>query len=97
MDPLQGFVNSPVKASSIIGTTVVNAKDEVLGAAQMARPSDCLRVKTSHDKVLVFGQMKYEISARGGKGIRAAQRSTFTEIIRPEIVLIDWAAMEAEK
>ena len=31
MDPLQGFVNSPVKASSIIGTTVVNAKDEVLG------------------------------------------------------------------
>ena len=71
--------------------------DEVLGAAQMARPSDCLRVQTSAEKMLVFGQMKYEITARGGKGTRAALRSTFTEILRPEIVLVDWAAIEAEK
>jgi len=79
------------------GIKLSEAGDEVLGAAQMARPSDCLRVQTSHDKTLVFGQMKYEISARGGKGVRAAQRSTFTEILRPEIVLVDWAALEAEK
>lgn len=80
------------------GIKLSDPKDEVLGAAQMARPSDCLRVVTSHEKTLVFGQMKYEISARGGKGIRAAQRSTFTEIIRPDIQLVDWAAMEqAEK
>ncbi|MDB5345422.1 MAG: hypothetical protein JWP89_3799 [Schlesneria sp.] len=80
------------------GIKLSEPKDEVLGAAQMARPSDCLRVMTSHEKTLVFGQMKYEISARGGKGIRAAQRSTFTEILRPEIQLVDWAAMEqAEK
>lgn len=80
------------------GIKLSEPKDEVLGAAQMARPSDCLRVVTSHEKTLVFGQMKYEISARGGKGIRAAQRSTFTEILRPEIELVDWAAMEqAEK
>jgi DNA gyrase subunit A len=76
------------------GIKLSEPKDEVLGAAQMARPSDCLRVMTSHEKTLVFGQMKYEISARGGKGIRAAQRSTFTEILRPEILLVDWAAME---
>lgn len=76
------------------GIKLSDAKDEVLGAAQMARPSDCLRVQTSHDKTLVFGQMKYEISARGGKGIRAAQRSTFTEILHPEIELVDWAAIE---
>ncbi len=76
------------------GIKLTEAKDEVLGAAQMARPSDCLRVQTSHDKTLVFGQMKYEVSARGGKGIRAAQRSTFTEILHPEIVLVDWAALE---
>ena len=79
------------------GIKLSDAKDEVLGAAQMARPSDCLRVKTSSDKVLVFGQLKYEIASRGGKGIRAAQRSTFTNIVRPDIILIDWAAMEAEK
>lgn len=76
------------------GIKLSDPKDNVLGAAQMARPSDCLRVKTSHDKVLVFGQMKYEIAARGGKGIRAAQRSTFTEILRPDIVLVDWATIE---
>jgi len=80
------------------GIKLSEANDQVLGAAQMARPSDCLRVMTSHEKTLVFGQMKYEISARGGKGIRAAQRSTFTEILRPDIQLVDWAAMEqAEK
>lgn len=79
------------------GIKLVDSKDEVLGAAQMGRPSDCLRVQTSADKTLVFGQMKYEITSRGGKGIRAAQRSTFTDIIRPEIILIDWAAIEAEK
>ena len=79
------------------GIKLSEPKDEVLGAAQMARPSDCLRVKTSGDKVLVFGQMKYEVTSRGGKGIRAAQRSTFTEILHPEITLIDWAALEAEK
>jgi DNA gyrase subunit A len=77
------------------GIKLVEPDDRVLGAAQMARPSDCLRVKTSGDKVLVFGQMKYEISSRGGKGIRAAQRSTFTEIVQPEIELVDWNAMEA--
>ena len=79
------------------GIKLSDPKDEVLGAAQMARPSDCLRVKTSAEKMLVFGQMKYEITARGGKGIRAAQRSTFLEIVRPDIVLIDWATIEAEK
>jgi DNA gyrase subunit A len=41
--------------------------------------------------------MKYAVTSRGGKGFRAAHRSTFVEIIRPEIVLIDWAALEAEK
>ena len=79
------------------GIKLSDPKDAVLGAAQMARPSDCLRVQTSAEKMLVFGQMKYEITARGGKGIKAAQRSTFTEIIHPEIILVDWAAIEAEK
>lgn len=79
------------------GIKLSDNQDEVLGAAQMSRPSDCLRVTTSADKPLVFGQMKYEITARGGKGIKAAQRSTFTRVDRPEIVLIDWATIEAEK
>jgi DNA gyrase subunit A len=75
----------------------LDAGDEVLGAALMARPSDCLRVRTSADKVLTCGQMKYTVTSRGGKGFRAAHRSTFLEILRPEIQLVDWAALEANK
>jgi DNA gyrase subunit A len=69
-------------------------KDMVLGAALMARPSDCLRVKTSGDKVLTCGQMKYAVTSRGGRGFRAAHRSSFEEILRPDIQLVDWAALE---
>ncbi len=75
----------------------LEAKDEVLGAALMSRPSDCLRVKTSGDKILTCGQMKYAVTSRGGRGFRAAHRSTFEEILRPEIQLVDWAALEGEK
>lgn len=71
--------------------------DELLGAALMSRPSDCLRVRTSGDKVLTCGQMKYTVTSRGGKGYRAAQRSTFLEIVRPEIQLVDWASLETSK
>jgi DNA gyrase subunit A len=75
----------------------IDPADEVLGAALMSRPSDCLRVQTSGDKVLTCGQMKYAVTSRGGKGFRAAHRSTFVELLRPEIQLIDWAALEGEK
>ncbi len=69
-------------------------KDEVLGAALMTRPSDCLKVATSGDKTLTCGQMKYAVTGRGGKGFRAAHRSTFLQIIKSEIALVDWAALE---
>ncbi len=72
-------------------------KDVALGAALMSRPSDCLRVKTSGDKILTCGQQKYAITSRGGRGFRAAHRSTFEEVLRPDIQLVDWAAMEGEK
>lgn len=75
----------------------LDPKDELLGMALMARPSDCLHVRTSGDKTLTCGQHKYVTTSRGGKGFRAAHRSTFVEIVRPDIVLIDWTALEAEK
>lgn len=70
--------------------------DELLGLTQMTRPSDCLRARTSGDKTLTFGQQKYGITSRGGKGIKTSHRSTFEELIRPEIEIIDWAAIEGE-
>lgn len=72
----------------------LEAKDAVLGIAQMQRPSDCLRVQTTADKGLTFGQMKYQITSRGGRGVKTSHRSGFTQILRPEIRLIDWTQME---
>ncbi|MCA9099404.1 MAG: DNA topoisomerase, partial [Planctomycetaceae bacterium] len=69
-------------------------KDALLGFTQMQRPSDCLRVQTTADKTLTFGQMKYQLTSRGGRGIKTSHRSGFTHIIRPEIQLIDWTQMD---
>jgi DNA gyrase subunit A len=71
--------------------------DAVVGTQLIERPSDCLRFKTDGDRVLTCGQQKYGIVGRGGKGDRAVTRSQVLEVLRPEIVLVDWAAMEAEK
>ncbi|MDA0834806.1 MAG: DNA topoisomerase IV subunit A [Planctomycetota bacterium] len=68
--------------------------DELLGFSLMSRPSDCLRVRTSGDKTLTFGQLKYGMTSRGGKGVKTSHRSTFEELIRPEIQLVDWTAIE---
>ena len=71
-------------------------KDTILGLAQMTRPSDCLRVRTTADKELTFGQLKYSLASRGGKGIKTSHRSDFASIIRSPIELVDWAKMEGE-
>ncbi|MCY2963140.1 MAG: hypothetical protein NT069_05700 [Planctomycetota bacterium] len=70
--------------------------DVVIGAALLARPSDCLRVITTGDKEMTFGQQKYELTARGGKGIRTVQRSGFVKVLRPPIELVDWATLEGK-
>ncbi|MFM8286488.1 MAG: DNA topoisomerase (ATP-hydrolyzing) subunit A [Planctomycetaceae bacterium] len=70
--------------------------DAVLGAALLSRPSDCLRIESTGGKEMVFGQQKYELTSRGGKGIRTIQRAGFAKILRPAIELVDWAALEAK-
>jgi DNA gyrase subunit A len=74
----------------------LEAGDRILGIAQMTRPSDCLRVMTTADKELTFGQLKYSLTARGGKGIKTSHRSDFASLQRPPIELVDWAKMEEE-
>lgn len=69
-------------------------KDEVLGTVILSRPSDCLRVVNTNGKQLSFGQTKYRVTSRGGKGIEAQQRTGFKEIIQPEIELVDWQELE---
>ena len=73
----------------------VATDDQVLGAALLTHPRDCLYVETTAEKEMVFGQVKYEVTSRGGKGIRTSHRSGFARIKRPPIELVDWSKFEA--
>jgi DNA gyrase subunit A len=87
----------PVLTNAGIGVRgiKVDDKDKVLGIVQLARPSDCLRVKNTSDNVVSFGQQKYQVSSRGGRGVQTSKRIGFVEVIRPEIELIDWSTIES--
>jgi len=70
--------------------------DEVLGAVQLSRPSDTLRVINTKGTQLSFGQTKYRVTSRGGKGVEAVKRLGFREIVRPPIELVDWSEIDEE-
>ena len=72
----------------------VEGSDQVLGMIQLSRPSDCLRAKNTSDKIVSFGQQKYQVTSRGGRGVQTSKRIGFRHVIRPEIELVDWAEME---
>jgi DNA gyrase subunit A len=88
----------PILGSAGIGVRGIKLEkgDEVLGAKLLARPSDTLYVHNDNGTRLVFGQQKYEITGRGGKGVRTSQRHRFESIERDEIVLVDWAESNGE-
>jgi DNA gyrase subunit A len=69
--------------------------DQVLGGALLTHPRDCLYVETTAEKEMVFGQVKYEVTSRGGKGVRTSHRSGFARVRRPPIELVDWSRFEA--
>ncbi len=72
----------------------LDAGDVLLGAMKMSRPSDTLKVINDNDKPMSFGQMKYSVTSRGGKGIKVAHRSTIKSIIKPDLILPDWGQVE---
>lgn len=86
----------PLLASA--GKGVIGIKlekgDAVLGGLQLSRPSDTLYVLNSNDKKLSFGQMKYGVTSRGGKGVKTSQRTGFKELVPPPIELVDWSEYE---
>ncbi len=71
----------------------LEAGDEVLGVVQMSRPSDAMRVKNDNDNILSFGQTKYQVTSRGGRGVKTSSRTGFVELIQPDIQLIDWSEL----
>ena len=72
----------------------LDAGDVLLGAQKMSRPSDTLKVINDNDKTMSFGQMKYTVTSRGGKGVKVAHRSTIKSIVRLELILPDWGQVE---
>jgi DNA gyrase subunit A len=71
----------------------VEAGDVVLAAQRLSRPSDCLKVLNDNGSTLTFGQMKYSVTSRGGKGIKTSQRTGIDSVVRPEIPLVDWSQL----
>jgi DNA gyrase subunit A len=71
----------------------LEAGDELLGVMQLTRPSDALRVRNDNDSVLSFGQTKYQVTSRGGRGVKTSSRTGFLEIIQPDIQLVDWSEL----
>lgn len=86
----------PVLSGPGIGVKGIKMEsgDEVLGAKLLTRPSDTLRVDNSNGTTLSFGQMKYNVTSRGGKGVKTSQRNEFSAIAPEPIELVDWAALE---
>ena len=82
----------PILAGAGIGVRglKLEAGDEVLGGMLLARPSDALHVVNNKGTQLSFGQMKYGVTGRGGKGVKTSMRNEFTEIIALPIELVDW-------
>ncbi len=78
------------------GLKLTEKDDAVIGAQRLGRPSDALRVINENDKELSFGQMKYVVTGRGGKGIKTSQRTSIKSVIRPEQIVIDWSQYEGK-
>ena len=85
------ILNGPGKG--VRGLKLVEPKDHVMGAKRLTRPSDVLKVINENDKELSFGQMKYTITSRGGKGIKTSQRTSIERIVRPAIELVDFTTL----
>lgn len=91
-----GLSDVPMLTNAGIGVRGIKLEtgDHVLGVVQLTRPSDCLRVINSNGKELVFGQQKYMVTSRGGRGVLTSKRTGFESVQQPEIPLVDWSLME---
>ncbi|HVJ69318.1 MAG TPA: DNA topoisomerase, partial [Caulifigura sp.] len=68
----------------------LESDDMVLGAQRLTRPSDTLKAINENDKELSFGQGKYDITSRGGRGVKTSHRTGFKSLVRGDFVLPDW-------
>ena len=69
--------------------------DKLIGAALLSRHSEPVTLITSADSERVVKKGDYTVTSRGGKGTRIVRKATLVRVVRPPIVLVDWAAQEA--
>jgi DNA gyrase subunit A len=69
-------------------------EDYLIGGAIMRHGNDSMKLINSNDTAITIGQGKYQLTTRGGKGIRTSQRNDFKTVINPPIELVDWSNME---
>ena len=86
------ILNGPGKG--VRGLKLTEPNDEVLAAKRLTRPGDVLKIVNENDKTLSFGQMKYSVTGRGGKGVKTSQRTGIRQVIRPDIELVDWSQLD---
>lgn len=65
--------------------------DEVIGSVPLAKPGDSMQVINSNGNQQGYGQQKYTVTSRGGRGVKASQRVGFDYVMRPEIAIVDWS------
>jgi DNA gyrase subunit A len=91
------FPISDIPVLAGIGKGVMGIKlddnDVVLGGALIRNQHDFLEVETSGGKSMEFHGSREQVS-RAGKGFEAVKRSSFTKIIPPPIVLVNWEEYE---
>ncbi|MCA8993918.1 MAG: DNA topoisomerase 4 subunit A [Planctomycetaceae bacterium] len=85
------ILNGPGKG--VRGLKLVEKDDYVLGGKRLSRPSDVLKVVNENGNELSFGQMKYTVTSRGGKGVKTSQRTGIDEIIPPPIPIVDFSTL----
>src|SRR5262249_44479147 len=71
-------------------------RDICLGGALISNRHDVLIMETAGNRTQEFRRGKYELTSRGGKGLEAVKRTTFTRVVPPPIELVDWDAVEGK-
>jgi DNA gyrase subunit A len=94
------FKIDDVNVLSGVGKGVMGIKleegDVCLGGALMGGRFDKFTLETSGGKTMEFGRLKYEVTARGGKGFEAVKRTQFVRVVPPPIELVDWDRVEGK-
>ncbi len=96
-------IHFPIEQINIlsgVGKGVMGIKleegDTCLGGALMGGRFDKMVLETTGGKTMEFGRGKYEVTARGGKGVEAVKRTGFVRVVSPPIELVDWDVVEGK-